>query len=78
MKTSSKLIIGSGIAAAFIVGLAAGVPLGTLLLVAAILACPAMMFFGMGMRGGGSGCERCEGEADDRISETGERQTAAR
>ena len=72
MKTSGKLIIGLGIAAAFVVGLAAGVPVGTLLLVAAILACPAMMFFGMGMRhgGGGSGCERCEGEADDRISET--------
>lgn len=65
------MIIILGIIAAFAGGLAAGVPPGTLLLVGALLLCPVTMFFGMGMRhGGGSGCERCEGEADGRVSET--------
>lgn len=63
MKTSSKLIIVLGIAAAFVVGLAVGVPFGTLLLVGAVLLCPAMMFFGMhGVRHGG-GCPNCEKNA---------------
>ncbi|MGI8469989.1 MAG: DUF2933 domain-containing protein [Pyrinomonadaceae bacterium] len=65
MKTSSKLIIILGIAAAFVIGLAAGAPLGTLLLTGALLACPAMMFFGMGMRHGG--CRHCERNADNQI-----------
>jgi hypothetical protein len=63
MKTSSKLIIVLGIVAAFVVGLAVGVPLGTLLLVGAVLLCPAMMLFGMhGMQhgaDGGGGCPNC-------------------
>ena len=33
------------------VALTAGVPLGTLLTIAAVLACPAAMYFGMGMMG---------------------------
>jgi hypothetical protein len=63
MKTSSKLIIVLGIITVFAGGLAAGVPLGTLLLVAALLACPAMMFFGMSMHrhgGAGANCPNCE------------------
>lgn len=61
MKTSNKLIIVFGIAAAFAVGLATGVPLGTLLLVGALLACPATMLFGMGMHhGSGGSCPNCE------------------
>jgi hypothetical protein len=69
MKTSSKLIIVLGILAAFVVGLATGVPLATLLLVGALLGCPAMMFFGMGMHNhgaGGSSCPNCERRSQDR------------
>jgi len=42
--------LGAALAAAAI-ALVAGVPLGTVLYVAALLACPAAMFFGMGMMG---------------------------
>ena len=66
MKTSSKLIIVLGIIAAFAVGLAANVPLGTLLLAGALLACPAMMFFGMGMHRHGGGCPNCEKKRGER------------
>lgn len=60
MKTSSKLIIVLGIVAAFVVGLAVGVPFSTLLLVGAVLLCPAMMLFGMHeMQHGGGGCPNC-------------------
>lgn len=47
--------------------LAAGVPLATLLYLGAILACPAAMFFGMGMMGrmqGAPGLERASASAD--------------
>lgn len=47
MKTSGKLLIVSGIVAAFVVGLAVGVSFSTLLVGAVLLACPAMMLFGM-------------------------------
>ena len=72
MKTSSKWITVLGIAAAFAVGLAAGAPLGTLLLAAALLACPAMMFFGMhGMQHGDSGgCQHCGQRARNQSSES--------
>lgn len=68
MKTSSKLIIVLGIITTFAVGLAAGAPLGTMLLVGALLACPAMMLFGMGMHhqhsgATGDGCPNCEKKA---------------
>ncbi|MHB8732075.1 MAG: hypothetical protein ACYDAB_09815 [bacterium] len=43
--------LGAALAAAGI-ALVAGIPLGTVLYAAAILACPAAMFFGMGMMGG--------------------------
>ena len=53
MKNSSKLIIGLGVASAFAVGVADGVPFGTLLLVGALLLCPLMMMFMMnGMQNG--------------------------
>ena len=67
MKTGSKLIIALGIVAGFVVGLISGVPFGTLLLVGAVLLCPAMMFFGMhGMQHGGDGgvgCPNCDKKA---------------
>lgn len=80
MKTSSKLLIVLGITAAFAVGLASGAPLGTLLLAAALLACPAMMFFGMhGMqRGGSGGCRHCGRHALSQNPEIANGQTKAR
>jgi len=49
--------LGAALGAAGI-ALAAGIPLGTVLYAAAILACPAAMFFGMGMMGGTQGREQ--------------------
>lgn len=43
--------LGAALAAA-VIALVAGIPLRTLLYVTALLACPAAMFFGMGMMGG--------------------------
>jgi hypothetical protein len=55
--------------------LAWGIPLATLIAVAALLACPAAMFFGMGMmgrtQGGGTACRPdTPGNADDEMSST--------
>lgn len=50
--------------------LALGVPLGTLLIVAAILACPAMMFFGMrAMHQGAGGMASHPGSQETRREE---------
>ena len=50
--------------------LALGVPLGTLLIVAAILACPAMMFFGMrAMHQGAGGMASHPGSRETRREE---------
>jgi hypothetical protein len=66
MKKSSKLIIGLGVAAVFAVGLAVGVPFGTLLLVGAFLLCPLMMMFMMnGMQNGSCHSEKDKTTADD-------------
>ncbi len=66
MKKSSKLIIGLGAAAVFAVGLAVGVPFGTLLLVGAFLLCPLMMMFMMnGMQNGSCHSEKDKTTADD-------------
>ena len=68
MKNSSKIIIGFGVVAAFAAGLALEVPLGTLLLVGALLLCPAAMYFGMmGMQQGcghGAQCNHSEADAE--------------
>lgn len=66
MKKSSKLIIGLGAAAVFAVGLAVGVPFGTLLLVGAFLLCPLMMMFMMnGMQNGSCHSEKDKTTAND-------------
>jgi hypothetical protein len=62
--------IGGGVLAV-VAALALGVPLGTLLIVAAILACPLAMYFGMRGMGMGQGC-RHEGmheHAEDGVPE---------
>lgn len=69
MKNSSKLIIGLGVAAAFAVGLAVGVPFGTLLLVGALLLCPLMMMFMMnGMQNGSCHNKTDKTTATDNLS----------
>ena len=80
MKTSSKLIIVLGISAAFAGGLAAGAPLGTLMLAAVLFACPAMMFFGMHeMQHGASGnCRHCERDAHNNSGERADAQGEVR
>jgi len=64
MKIERRWMWIGGIIAGAVLALVAGVPLGTLLVVGALLACPAAMFFGMrghqsagGMpQGGGMAC----------------------
>jgi uncharacterized membrane protein YdjX (TVP38/TMEM64 family) len=66
--------IGGGVLAVAAV-LALGVPLGTLLIVAAILACPLAMYFGMRGMSMGQGCRHdgMHGHREDGFSEKGAR-----
>ncbi|MGQ0572490.1 MAG: hypothetical protein ACT4P5_23525 [Armatimonadota bacterium] len=66
MKLDRKwLLLGCALAGAA-AALALGVPLGTLLVVAALLACPAAMFLGMrGMQAGSGGAMACHPESQE-------------
>ena len=66
--------IGAGVAAAAAV-LALGVPLGSVLILAATLACPLAMYFGMRGMGMGQGCghKGMHGHKDDGRPEKGAR-----
>ena len=64
MTINRKWLWIGGAAAGAAAALALGVPLATLLLVAAVLACPAMMLFGMrGMHHGASAQQDPDGMA---------------
>lgn len=59
------------------VALALGVPLGTLLIVAALLACPIMMMFGMrGMQHGAGGMAQHQGSQEAGHQDTGPRTSS--
>jgi hypothetical protein len=64
------LSIGAGVAAVA-AALALGVPLGSVLIVAAALACPLAMYFGMRGMGVGHGCrhDRMHGHREDGLPE---------
>jgi type III secretory pathway component EscV len=47
MTNQNKWLWIGAVVAAVVIALALGVPLGTLLIVAAVLLCPAVMYFGM-------------------------------
>src|SRR2546427_447385 len=72
MNVDRRWICLGGALAVGVGALAFGVPLATLLYVAALLACPAVMFFGMGMmsktgaatQGRGMGCHGDPGQAE--------------
>lgn len=71
MKIDRKWLWLGGALAGAAVALALGVPLGTLLIVAALLACPAMMMFGMrGMQHGPGGMASHAGSQEAGRQET--------
>lgn len=83
MKTQGKWLLVLGVVAVAAAALAAGVGLSTLLLVGAVLLCPAAMYFGMqgmGMQGGcghGRECSHSDAPGSGRETETEERPKAA-
>lgn len=65
MKLDSRWMWIGGVLAAAVLALVAGIPLGTLLIVAALLACPAAMYFGMRGHQSASGMSlACHGKSD--------------
>lgn len=68
MTTQKKLLWIGGIVVAAIVALYLGVPPGTLLIVGALLLCPAAMYFGM--RGMGQRDQREVGGTQERSRES--------
>ena len=71
MKIDRKWLWLGAAVAGHAAALALGVPLGTLLVVAAILVCPIMKFFGMrGMQHGAGGMARHSGVHDAAPRET--------
>lgn len=88
MKIDRRWLWGAGALAAAAALLAAGVPLTTLIILAAVLACPAAMFFGMrGMQHGAGGMASHRGSQEPRAdsaaptgpaSETDGRQPAVK
>jgi hypothetical protein len=80
MKTNRKWLWIGGAAAVVAAALAFGVPVGTLLLIGAVLLCPAAMFFGMrGMSmqqgcGHGGACRQAETHGAGREPERREQQ----
>ena len=71
MTTQKKLLWIGGIVVAVIVALYLGVPPGTLLIVGALLLCPAAMYFGMrsGQQGQQKRGDTQEGSREDESSE---------
>ncbi len=65
MTTKSKWLLVIGVVAAALAALALGISLSTLLLVGAVLLCPAAMYFGksgMGAHGGCGHSAKCDHE----------------
>lgn len=83
MTTQRKWLLVLGVIAGTVAALAAGVGLSTLLLVGAVLLCPAAMYFGMqgtGVQEGcghGRECNHSDAPEAGRKTETQERPKAA-
>lgn len=83
MTARGKLLLAVGVIAAAVAALLLGVSPNTILLVGAVLLCPAAMYFGMsgmGAHGGGGHSAKCEhGDARgaSENAEGGKRQKAA-
>jgi hypothetical protein len=77
MTRQGKWLVVGGIVAAAAAALALGVPLGSLLIVAVILACPLAMYFGMRGMGMGEESRRSRMDGPSPLDD-GERDTEHR